>query len=519
MESSRKQTVMVELAWDIPRGEVVMMDFWMSSGSREAGRFMERFKPHAMALGHHLQFVPHYHIFTMNEGANEGLCIRAGHETFCAPDPDGDGAATGGDVVNEDVRQLCVWNTTARIGNMDTSYSSQYWQYVVDFNNRCRFQASNPSRRFGEKCSQRVMRREKVSIKVSAFEERPETLSSDPDGPVPRRQILLEFIMAATFGSLKTEAGLKELNQHLASNSYVCSGAAATQEDFECLAQAPGNIDAAQFPHVRRLGAQGSNGPAENHPVKRVLKSKLICFTTCSLFVLKMDLMAMVPMVPKSEKPMVPKSEKPELLMSSGLVPELPGVPDKQQFPVTPRESKLTSRKQEESPAAMFAWNDDLQVQLEVEDEFDDKSLPDPIPTLGKKRRQFRQNLMMEFLEQYGFEEIDRKQRIGTPTGCFFWGSKWQIVYPVHLAARDGNFEVLALLLKHGVDKNVKSSKGQTPLDMARFADVKGSHQQVIYLLQGKDALLRSISVRSFVELVISGMVKRQGSCHGPRLA
>mgnify|MGYP002803603043 FL=1 len=92
-------------------------------------------------------------------------------------------------------------------------------------------------------------------------------------------------------------------------------------------------------------------------------------------------------------------------------------------------------------------------------------------------------------------------------------------MYPVHLAARDGNFEVLALLLKHGVDKNVKSSKGQTPLDMARFADVKGSHQQVIYLLQGKDALLRSISVRSFVELVISGMVKRQGSCHGPRLA
>ena len=51
-----------------------------------------------------------------------------------------------------------------------------------------------------------------------------------------------------------------------------------------------------------------------------------------------MDLMAMVPMVTKSEKPMVPKSEKPELLMSSGLVPELPGVPDNRPFPVTPRE-------------------------------------------------------------------------------------------------------------------------------------------------------------------------------------
>ena len=29
----------------------------------------------------------------------------------------------------------------------------------------------------------------------------------------------------------------------------------------------------------------------------------------------------------------------------------------------------------------------------------------------------FSSLLRMEFLEQYGFEEIDRKQRIGTPTG------------------------------------------------------------------------------------------------------
>ena len=48
----------------------------------------------------------------------------------------------------------------------------------------------------------------------------------------------------------------------------------ATLTILDTLDQAPGNIDAAQFPHVRRLGAQGSNGPTENHPVKRVLKSK-----------------------------------------------------------------------------------------------------------------------------------------------------------------------------------------------------------------------------------------------------
>ena len=85
-------------------------------------------------------------------------------------------------------------------------------------------------------------------------------------------------------------------------------------------------------------------------------------------------------------------------------------------------------------------------------------------------------------------------------TGCFFLFSTSQVVYPVHLAAtwshgmsmnpaplfpwkmssfgfeaRDGNFEVLALLLKYGVDKNVLSSKGQTPLDMARSEDVSWS--------------------------------------------
>ncbi|CAK9097050.1 unnamed protein product [Durusdinium trenchii] len=62
--------------------------------------------------------------------------------------------------------------------------------------------------------------------------------------------------MAGFSSSLKTEAGLKELNQHLAGVSYVCGGVAATQEDLDLLAQAPGNIDSGhgheQFPHVCR---------------------------------------------------------------------------------------------------------------------------------------------------------------------------------------------------------------------------------------------------------------------------
>jgi len=187
--------------------------------------------------------------------------------------------------------------------------------------------------------------------------------------------------------------------------------------------------------------------------------------------------------------------------MSFGLVPELPGVPDKLQLATLGESNLMPSEKQEETPAATAAGYDDLQLQLEVEeDESDEESLPDPIPTLGKKRRLFRKDLVNNFLEQYGFEEIDRPQRIRTPTGCFSLFSTSQVVYPVHLAARDGNFEVLALLLKYGVDKNVLSSKGRTPLDMARSADVKGSHVPLINLLQG-DAF-PSISVRRFWELL-----------------
>eukprot|EP00933_Yihiella_yeosuensis_P023603 TRINITY_DN1837_c0_g1_i4.p1 TRINITY_DN1837_c0_g1~~TRINITY_DN1837_c0_g1_i4.p1 ORF type:complete len:854 (-),score=251.85 TRINITY_DN1837_c0_g1_i4:116-2677(-) len=58
--------------------------------------------------------------------------------------------------------------------------------------------------------------------------------------------------MACSFGSLKTEAGLKELNEHLAGKSFLGGGVTATQEDFNWLEKAPGTIDGEKFPHARR---------------------------------------------------------------------------------------------------------------------------------------------------------------------------------------------------------------------------------------------------------------------------
>merc|ERR1719414_1846200 len=77
--------VIVELAWDIPRGEVVVADFWMSSGSRESSEFLQRFKDCAEVLQHHLQFVPHYHVFSLPAGTDYGQLCTDADSRYCAP--------------------------------------------------------------------------------------------------------------------------------------------------------------------------------------------------------------------------------------------------------------------------------------------------------------------------------------------------------------------------------------------------------------------------------------------------
>lgn len=153
--------VMVELAWDIPRSDVVLADFWMSAGSRETNEFMNRFKYSAETLGYNLQFVPHYHVFGLPVGSDQGhLCIDKASR-YCAADPDGPGPLTGADVVREDLRQLCIWNVTARSQPGSTTgavYSQEFWDYVVAFFHRCPLGAQDKSHRFGEKCSFRLMR-------------------------------------------------------------------------------------------------------------------------------------------------------------------------------------------------------------------------------------------------------------------------------------------------------------------------------------------------------------------------
>lgn len=183
IDMAREGPVIVELAWDIPRGEAVLADFWMSSGSRETAEFLQRFRDSAEVLKYHLQFTLHFHIFSLPApGSNPSnpLCIstidsceecRVAADKYCAPDPDGPGPITGGDVANEDLRRLCIWTSMAKKARSGSGvqYSKELWDYSVQFFRGCTQRARDQSRRFGASCSFSTM--QKVGVPVDKVKE------------------------------------------------------------------------------------------------------------------------------------------------------------------------------------------------------------------------------------------------------------------------------------------------------------------------------------------------------------
>jgi len=164
LESMARKTVVVELRWDIPRSEVVLADFWMSSGSEESFEFLEKFHGPAETLKFHLQFVPHYHVFSLPPGSSYGhLCADASQAKHCAPDPDGPGPITGQMVVEEDLRELCLWHVSAEQNPLmdpaekGATYSRQFWEYVLRRRGDCPLAGDDPSYTFGKVCSLRLM--------------------------------------------------------------------------------------------------------------------------------------------------------------------------------------------------------------------------------------------------------------------------------------------------------------------------------------------------------------------------
>jgi len=111
----------------------------------------------------------------------------------------------------------------------------------------------------------------------------------------------------------------------------------------------------------------------------------------------------------------------------------------------------------------------------------------DPVPTQGSLKRKAKEQRkvlgMKQFLQMHKFEDVNEPQQ--PRSGCCFVAQREQLC-PVHLAAKQGNAEVVSSLLRAGADKDQLTSKGRSALQLARSADVYGSHLQVIQVLEGK---------------------------------
>jgi len=155
IDTLKQSEVVVELKWTIPTDRVVNAELWMSSASESSLKFLRDFSSKRRALNKVLAFQPHYSIFSIDSHDYDtirNLCLDTSGR-FCTEDPDGSGPLTGRDVVQENLRQLCIHDLYKK-DQQDTGavkFAEQYWSYMESFWSRC----APP--KFGQECSGELM--------------------------------------------------------------------------------------------------------------------------------------------------------------------------------------------------------------------------------------------------------------------------------------------------------------------------------------------------------------------------
>jgi len=167
IDASKTHEVIVELAWEVPIDHTVRVDMWMSAGSHESQKFLKEFAEARRKLNEVLTFTPHYHVFGANPemGGYSGLCSDESAK-YCATDPDAAGRISGKDVLDEDVRQLCIHEQTRvprtrqdQVTKKQNTvfFAEKWWDYVEKLPERCPLDGENDEHGFGSTCSYKLM--------------------------------------------------------------------------------------------------------------------------------------------------------------------------------------------------------------------------------------------------------------------------------------------------------------------------------------------------------------------------
>ncbi|CAE7604465.1 unnamed protein product [Symbiodinium sp. CCMP2456] len=98
----------------------------------------------------------------------------------------------------------------------------------------------------------------------------------------------------------------------------------------------------------------------------------------------------------------------------------------------------------------------------------------------------------------YNFRDMDvNEQQVPGPSRCFRL-RRPESMCPIHVAAKHGHAKIVKSLLMARADPKRKTSRGRTALEIARKADVDGSHREAVEALeiaQGAVSLRRAIEI------------------------
>eukprot|EP00887_Chlorella_sp_A99_P001340 scaffold14.g1340.t1 len=194
------QQVYVTLDWTdaLPKKQQVSWEFWTNSNDQcgpicdVQKEFIKDFVPVAKEFDEKgwTRFTPHYIIWicpspygTSDECSAQ--CIHNGR--YCSPDPDGNlkEGYSGADVVQENLRQLCVF----KLAN-DSGKPWLWWDYVTRFGEQC----DMDSKKYGQECAEHVFGQINSDgwSSVDKLRECIGDRNSDRDHPIMEQQLLAQ---------------------------------------------------------------------------------------------------------------------------------------------------------------------------------------------------------------------------------------------------------------------------------------------------------------------------------------
>lgn len=157
--------VIVTIEWKLPNPDNrVEWTLWSTSLDTRSRQFKINFASTAIELQKHkhVYYEPHYitwicrNCYPFDDSVHTTLCTHNGK--YCAPDPDDDleHGISGQDIVNENLRQICIFRNTN-----ETEDYKKFWDYVQNFASDCTPDETDVGNtgKFNEECSISVQKK------------------------------------------------------------------------------------------------------------------------------------------------------------------------------------------------------------------------------------------------------------------------------------------------------------------------------------------------------------------------